>query len=108
MKPVIWIPGVNVAPSHTVHNRPPKWRCCLCGHPFFEGEERAYRRHVTDSKVHDDAEIAARSPRHQAPGLFDNRHPDYNDIAWADWIEKNARERPEQWKRWMKTDLDKT
>jgi hypothetical protein len=79
--------------------------CALCGHPFYEGERAAYERHCL--KDHSHEEVRSHSLVVQAPGLFDNTHPDYNDVAWAEWIAKNHAERPEQWRRWMKTGLDK-
>jgi hypothetical protein len=97
--------GLILPPSHTIHGREPKWACTLCGHPFYEGERVAYERHVVRGHSHE--EIRSHSDRVRFPAFYDNYHPDFNDVGWQRWIDKNNAERPEQWRRWMKTGLDK-
>lgn len=77
----IWLP-----PSHAIHNTPPKFGCTICPAVFYEDERHVFERHCLS---HSQEEILAKSPRHQAPGLFD---PEYegSDVEWGRWIEKNA------------------
>lgn len=96
------MPGLYLPPSHVIHGRDPKYSCALCGAVFYEGERNAYERHVL--KDHSHEEVRSHSYAVQAPGLFS---PDAGDAEWGRWIAKNNAERPEDWKRWMKTGLDK-
>lgn len=98
------MPGFYLPPSHVIHGREPKYKCALCGKPFFEGEQSAFERHCL--KDHSHEEVRSHSDMVRAPGLFD---PNYegSDVEWGKWIERNNRERPEEWRKWMKTGLDK-
>lgn len=98
------MPGLYLPPGHVIHDRPVKYECALCGHPFYEGERAAFERHVL--KDHSHEEVRSHSPRVQAPGLFD---PFYegSDVDWGKWVEDHKASDPHGWQRWMKTGLDK-
>lgn len=92
-------------PSHVIHGKPPKFACTLCEAVFTEDERHQFERHVL---AHPAEDVLAHSPAHTMPAFFDNYHPDFNDVDWQRWIDDNHAKRPEQWRRWMKTGLDKT
>jgi hypothetical protein len=96
------MPGLILPPSHVIHNKPPKYACTLCDAVFTEDERFQFEHHVL--RGHDHAELREHSYAVQAPGLFS---PDAGDAEWGRWIAKNNAERPEDWRRWMKTGLDK-
>jgi hypothetical protein len=81
----------------------PRFACTICEAIFTADERHAFERHVLS---HPPEEIKPHSPHMSAPGLFDP-NADVGDTDWRDWIDKNNRERPEAWRKWMKTDLDK-
>ena len=85
-------------PSGILHGERPRWRCCVCGAVFFSDQGREYVNHVT---AHPEEETRVRSPRVQAPGLFD---PDAGDADWAQWVRHHQATDPHGWKRWLKTD----
>lgn len=78
----IWLP-----PSHAIHNKPPKYLCCLCDASFTEDERFQYERHCL--KAHDHAEVRSKSPRDWAPGIFDPYH-ESGDVEWQRWIDRHA------------------
>jgi hypothetical protein len=94
-KPAIWLP-----PSHAIHQKGPKYACTLCDAVFFEDERHQYERHCVSG--HSVEELREHSLQAQAPGLFDPHH-ESGDVEWQKWIDKNQAERPEDWRRWMKT-----
>ena len=98
--PAIWLP-----PSHKIHGKKPKYLCTLCPMVFYEGEESLYERHVIRGHSHE--ELREHSLQAQAPGIFDPNH-ESGDVEWGRWIERNNRERPEQWRKWMRTDEGKS
>jgi hypothetical protein len=75
----------------------------LCGHWFYAGEERAYERHVMSHPIED---MHPHSLHTQAPGLFDSNHEASGDVEWGQYIRRMNEERPEGWRRWMRTSLD--
>lgn len=95
----IWLP-----PSHVIHQKPPKFACTLCPAVFTEDERHQFERHCLS---HTQEELAAHSPRHQAPGLFD---PEYegSDVDWGRWVREHAESDPHGWDRWGKTDEGKS
>lgn len=97
--------GLILPPGHAIHNTPPTKLCTICD--WAGWTQRELEAHVMHHVKHDMESILEHSPKHTAPGFFDNDDPRYNDVDWAKWIEKNHRERPEQWRDWMKTGLDK-
>jgi hypothetical protein len=99
------MPGLILPPSHVIHGKPPKFACTLCEAVFTEDERHQFEHHVL--RGHDHAELREHSLQAQAPGIFDPHH-ESGDVAWQEWIDKNSAERPEDWRRWMKTGLDKT
>jgi hypothetical protein len=98
------MPGLYLPAPHAIHKLEPKWTCALCGHPFYEGERAAMERHVLRDHSHE--EVRSHSDTVRAPGLFDPLY-EGSDVEWGKWIAKNQAERPEDWRRWMKTGLDK-
>lgn len=96
--------GLILPPGHAIHNTPPTKACTLCD--WVGWTQRELESHAMHHVRHDMESILEHSPKHTAPGLFD---PEYegSDVEWGKWIEKNNRERPEQWRSWMKTSLDK-
>lgn len=101
-----WIP-----PSSSIHKERAKYRCHICqdrdpGAGLFYSEA-AYRDHFDNNRCRELEEQARlRSFTLRAPGLFDPWY-EGSDVEWGRWIEKNWRERPEQWRKWMRTGLDK-
>ena len=86
-------------PSGILHGEKPRWQCDMCGRTFFEYERAAYIDHCV--KGHSHEEVRAKSPRVQAPGLFD---PDAGDAEWAKWVRDHQASDPHGWKRWLRTD----
>jgi hypothetical protein len=64
--------GLIIPTSSSLHRRAPKYVCRVptadggtCGHPFYEGEERARERHVAECcKRNHDAIVAFREKQH--------------------------------------------
>lgn len=56
----------------------PKMRCTFCGHPFWDGEQRKYAKHVRQCVEANEEEIAKASPRnHELFAGSDRELEDY-------------------------------
>jgi uncharacterized C2H2 Zn-finger protein len=62
----------------------PKFRCLVCQAVFYEGEHRAYERHVVGCAQRNEAELRAMSLRERAPALFDPERS--GDVELGKWI----------------------
>lgn len=102
----LWIP-----PSSSIHNERPRFRCHICqdrepGAGLFYSEA-AYRDHFDNNRCRElEEETRRRSFTLRAPGFFDPYY-EGGDVEWQRWIDRNMAERPGEWRRWMKTGLDK-
>ena len=72
--------------------RTPKYRCLICKargerSVFYEGEERAYERHVARCYDANEAELRMQSMREKAPGLFDPNRS--GDVELGQWIRQH-------------------
>lgn len=67
----------------------PRYRCECCPErtPFYDGEERAYERHVVACSARHDAELRAESWRERAPAIFDPERS--GDVELGRWIRRN-------------------
>lgn len=105
-RPALWLP-----PSSSIHNEAPKFRCHICqdrepGAGLFY-TEAAYRDHFDNNRCKQlEEETRRRSFTLRAPGLFDLYY-EGSDVEWQRWIDRNWAERPHEWHKWMRTDLDK-
>jgi hypothetical protein len=73
--------------STLTHEESPEFACTLCEAVFTRDERHQFERHVLNHPIED---VQARSPKHMAPGIFDDDDPRYNDVEWTQWIRKNA------------------
>jgi hypothetical protein len=105
-RPSLWIP-----PSSSIHGERPKFRCHICqdrdpGAGLFYSHA-AYVAHFEQDRCKDlETEIRMRSFTLRAPGFFDPWY-EGSDVEWGKFIERKWKERPEQWRKWMRTGLDK-
>jgi hypothetical protein len=100
------MPGLILPPAFAIHGERPATHCTLCGHPFFEreiGPGGAFERHVMSHPIED---MHPHSLHTQAPGLFDSNSEASGDVEWGQYIRRMNEERPEGWRRWMRTSLD--
>jgi hypothetical protein len=67
----------------------PRYRCECCPErtPFWDGEERAYERHVVACSQRHDEEMRGESLRVKAPGIFDPEQS--GDVEFGKWIRQN-------------------
>lgn len=72
---------------------PPQWICLVCLTPFFEGEERAFERHVAGSPStpgcaeREEARLRDLSLRERMPAIFDPLQS--GDVDLELWIQKH-------------------
>lgn len=92
-----------IQPTHSIFGEKPRYRCALCGTPFFTGQRSTFERHCLG---HSHEEIRSHSPRVQAPGLFDPEYPG-SDVEWGRWVRDHSESDPHGWRRWMLTGDDK-
>lgn len=101
-RPMLYLP-----PGSSLHNETPKFACHLCeerepGAGLFY-THAAYVSHFDNNRCADlEAKVRAKSFTLRAPGLFDPWY-EGSDVEWGRFIDRMWRERPEQWRRWMKT-----
>jgi hypothetical protein len=88
-----------IVPKHL--NETPRFACTLCPATFYADERHAFEHHCLS---HTAEELAAHSPRHQAPGLFD---PEYEggDVDWSRWVARHRLADPQgrEWHKWGRT-----
>lgn len=61
--------------------------CVACDAVFYEGEDRAWARHVDDCSERNREALMAHSLRAQAPALFD---PEVSgDVEYGKWISRH-------------------
>lgn len=97
--------GLIIPTSSSLHQRTPRWKCIPCGTEFFEGESGAYERHVATCSAADEY-VQARSYYLRFPAAYQPYNPDFGDVEWQRWIDKNKEERPEQAAKWFRTGDD--
>lgn len=74
--------------------REPKYECNVpgCDAVFYDGEMRAWERHVVDCAERNEEAVAMQSLRNRDPGLFDPLSPDYvGDADLLRWIRQNEK-----------------
>jgi hypothetical protein len=92
--------GLVIPTSAQIHEKTPKFLCTLCDWHGFEGEYRAYERHVLEHARNGDAR--EHSLHLKAPGLFD---PNFegSDVEWGQYLDRKMKADPHNWAKWMKT-----
>ena len=62
----------------------PRYRCLVCQAVFYDGEHRAYERHVVACAEQNDEALRGMSLRSKAPALFDPFVS--GDVERGQWI----------------------
>ena len=76
-----------------------------CGKRYYDYEQTAFANHVASHSLDEHRQLSFKT---RMPAFFDNYHPDFNDVDWQRWIDRKSVERPEQWRKWMKTSEGKS
>jgi hypothetical protein len=92
--------GLLIPTSAQIHEKEPRFLCTLCEWVGYDGEHRAYERHVLEHAKNGDAR--EHSLHLKAPGMFSNTY-EGQDLEWAKWVDDHTKSDPNGWTKWMKT-----
>jgi hypothetical protein len=62
----------------------PKYVCRLCHQPFFDGEHRAYERHVVGCSTANEQRLIEQSIKQRLPELYGDEAGDPELERWVD------------------------